>query len=167
MNLLESTPTALTIRGKNGRYRIACEREVLKAAEQLLAAQIKQRPVFEAPGEVRSFLKLHLAPLEHEMFGILYLDAQHRLIAYEDLFRGSLTQTSVYPREVVKNALMHNAAAVVLAHNHPSGVAEPSQADRSLTDVLKRALDLVDVRVLDHFVVTAAAIVSFAERGWI
>ncbi len=167
MNILETNVLPLCIRDKNGRYRIAAQSEVLQAAERLLAAQIKQRPVFQAPNEVRSFLKLHLAALEHEVFGILYLDAQHSLIAYEDLFRGSLTQTAVYPREVVKTALVHNAAAVLLAHNHPSGVAEPSQADRTLTEQLRKALDLIDVRVLDHFVVTAGNIVSFAERGWI
>jgi len=112
------------------------------------------------------FLRLHLAGLDHEVFFALWLDAQNRLIAAEELFRGTLTQTSVYPREVVKRALAHNAAAVVLAHNHPSGVAEPSAADGLLTRELKQALALVDVRVLDHFIVTGQAQpLSFAERG--
>ena len=109
-----------------------------------------------------------MAGLPHEVFFALWLDAQNRLIAGEELFRGTLTQTSVYPREVVKKALWHNAAAVVLAHNHPSGVSEPSSADQSLTRELKKALALVDVRVLDHFVVAGQSpVVSFAERGLI
>jgi DNA repair protein RadC len=106
---------------------------------------------------------LHARP--HEVFVVVFLDAQHRVVASEELFRGTLTQTSVYPREVVKRALHHNAAAVILAHNHPSGVAEPSRADEALTAALKQALGLVDVRVLDHFVVAGDGALSFAERG--
>ena len=109
--------------------------------------------MFDSPGAVKDYLQLQLAAAQHEVFAVLFLDAQHRLIALEELFRGTLTQTSVYPREVVKRALQHHAAAVVLAHNHPSGVAEPSRADESLTQTLKSALALVDVRVLDHVVV--------------
>ena len=115
---------------------------------------------------VRDYLRLHLAGLAHEVFLALWLDAQNCLIAAEELFHGTLTQTSVYPREVVKKALWHNAAAVVLAHNHPSGVAEPSNADQLLTRELKQALALVDVRVLDHFIVAGQnQPLSFAERG--
>jgi DNA repair protein RadC len=114
------------------------------------------RAVPSSPGAVRDYLRLHLAGLQHEVFFALWLDAQNRLIAAEEIFRGTLTQTSVYPREVVKLALRHNAAAVVLAHNHPSGVAEPSRADEVLTSELKQALALVEVRVLDHFIVAAA-----------
>jgi DNA repair protein RadC len=106
-----------------------------------------------------------LARLEHEVFMALFLDAQNRVIAAEELFRGTLTQTSVYPREVVKRALVHNAAAVILAHNHPSGVAEPSRADEFLTQTLRQSLSLVDARVLDHFIVAGNGVVSFAERG--
>ena len=116
--------------------------------------------------EVRDYLKAHLAPLRHEVFFALWLDAQNRLLVGEELFRGTLTQTSVYPREVVKRALAHNAAAVILAHNHPSGVADPSSADERLTRELKQALALVDVKVLDHFIVAGnASPLSFAERG--
>lgn len=138
---------------------------VLELARRALAQQLQARPVFESPAQVKDYLQLHLAGRPHEVFSVLFLDAQHRLLALEDLFRGTLTQTSVYPREVVKRALAHNAAAVMLAHNHPSGVAEPSRADEYLTQTLKSALALVDVRVLDHFVIGRGQVVSFAERG--
>ncbi len=113
------------------------------------------------------FLRLKLTALPHEVFLAVFLDAQNRVLEAEELFRGTLTQTSVYPREVVKRALANNAAGVILAHNHPSGVAEPSQADRWLTDQLKAALALVDVKVLDHFVIAGRDVLSFAERGLI
>lgn len=116
---------------------------------------------------VKEFLLVQLAPLGHEVFCVAFVDAQHRLLAFREMFRGSLTQTSVYPREVVKAALELNAAAVVLAHNHPSGSVEPSRADELLTQTLKSALSLVDVRVLDHFIVGGDAAMSFAERGLI
>jgi DNA repair protein RadC len=122
-------------------------------------------PVFDSPARVRDYLKLQLAQREHEVFAVLFLDAQHRLIRFDEMFRGTLAQTSVYPREVVRRALDLNAAAVILAHNHPSGLAEPSRADEFLTQSLKSALQLVDVRVLDHLVVARAQVVSFAERG--
>jgi len=118
-----------------------------------------------SPDVVRDYLRLTFASLEHEVFAGLFLDSQHRLIAAEMLFRGTLAQTSVYPREVVKCALALNAAAVIFAHNHPSGIAEPSRADELLTQSLKSALALVDVRTLDHFVVAGGQVVSFAERG--
>jgi len=118
-----------------------------------------------SPGAVRDYLRLQFHGLQHEVFVVVFLDAQHRVVANEEMFRGTLTQTSVYPREIVKKALQINAAAVILAHNHPSGVAEPSGADEALTRALREALALVDVRVLDHFVVGAGAAVSFAERG--
>jgi DNA repair protein RadC len=114
---------------------------------------------------VKDYLTLHLAALDHEAFGAMFLDAQHRLLAYESLFRGTLTHTAVHPREVVKRALALNAAAVVLAHNHPSGVAEPSRADELVTQSLRQALQLVDVKVIDHVVVGRGGAVSFAERG--
>ena len=139
---------------------------VLELARRTLLTELAQRPVFDSPQTVREYLRLQLAALSHEVFAVLFLDAQHRLIVCEELFRGTLTQTSVYPREVVKRALAHNAAAAILAHNHPSGVAEPSRADEALTAALKQSLGLVDVRVLDHFIVAGnAQPLSFAERG--
>lgn len=139
---------------------------VLEMARRALAEQMKVVEIFASPGAVRDYLRLHLAGLRHEVFFALWLDAQNRLIQAEELFCGTLTQASVYPREVVKKALLHNAAAVVLAHNHPSGVTEPSSADQMLTRELKQALALVDVRVLDHFIVAGQAQpLSFAERG--
>jgi DNA repair protein RadC len=120
-----------------------------------------------SPAAARDFCRLKLGGLQHEVFGVLWLDAQNRLIAFEEMFRGTLTQTSVYPREVVKTALARNAAAVILTHNHPSGIAEPSRADEALTQALKSALALVDVKVLDHLVVSASGVSSFAEHGLI
>lgn len=138
---------------------------VLELARRALAEQIRQQPVFESPEAVKSYVQLHLAELPHEVFAVLFLDSQHRLIAFEEMFRGSVAHTSVYPREVVKRALMLNAAAVILAHNHPSGVAEPSRADEMLTQTLRSSLGLIDVRVLDHLVVGRGVVASFAERG--
>ena len=138
---------------------------VLELARRTLLTELAQRPVFDSPQTVREYLRLQLAALSHEVFAVLFLDAQHRLIVCEELFRGTLTQTSVYPREVLKRALALDAAAVILAHNHPSGVAEPSRADEALTRHLASALQLIDVRVLDHLVVGRAQVVSFAERG--
>ena len=127
--------------------------------------KIGERDSLASPREVRDFLQLTLGGRAHEVFVALFLDAQNRLLASEELFRGTLTQTSVYPREVVKSALKHNAAGVIFAHNHPSGVAEPSRADELLTQTLKHTLTLVDVKVLDHFVIGGDAAMSFAERG--
>lgn len=141
----------------------------LKAAVELgrraLAETARETDALNSPQAVRDYLRLSLERREHEVFVAIFLDAQNRVIEAEELFRGTLTQTSVYPREVVKAALRHNAASVIFAHNHPSGVAEPSQADQSLTDSLKRALALVDIRVLDHFIVGRGRTFSFAERG--
>jgi DNA repair protein RadC len=138
---------------------------VLELARRALAEQLRERPLFSAPQQVKDYLQLQLASRPHEVFAVLFLDSQHRLIALEELFRGSLSQASVYPREVVVRALAHHAAAVVLAHNHPSGCAEPSRADELLTQQLKAALQLVDVRVLDHVIVAAGQALSLAERG--
>lgn len=149
-----------------GPAKYAQLQAVVELARRALAEEMKHGIAFASPGAVRDYLRLHLAGLQHEVFFALWLDAQNRLIASEELFRGTLTQTSVYPREVVKKALYHNAAAVVLAHNHPSGVAEPSRADELLTADLKQVLALVEVRVLDHFIVAAQSPpLSFAERG--
>ncbi|CAN7738794.1 DNA repair protein RadC [Pseudorhodoferax sp. LjRoot39] len=138
---------------------------VLELARRALAEQLRERPLFSAPQQVKDYLQLQLASRPHEVFAVLFLDSQHRLIALEELFRGSLSQASVYPREVVVRALAHHAAAVVLAHNHPSGCAEPSRADELLTQQLKAALALVDVRVLDHVIVAPGQALSLAERG--
>ena len=129
------------------------------------SADMKARTVFASPDAVKNYLKILFAGRGYESFVVLYVDAQHRLITVDEIFRGTLTQTSVYPREIVKAALRENAAAVILSHNHPSGVAEPSRADELLTQTLKQALALVDVRVLDHIVVAGAGTISFAERG--
>jgi DNA repair protein RadC len=138
----------------------------LELARRALAEDMKRRDMLGSPGAVRDWLRLKLGSLPQEVFGALWLDAQNRLIGWEELSRGTLTQTSVYPREVVKRALANNAAAVILAHNHPSGFAEPSTADELLTRNLKEALALVDVRLLDHFIVAGQSPpLSFAERG--
>jgi DNA repair protein RadC len=137
----------------------------IELARRLLREEIAQGSALTSPEAVRDYLRLTLAALPHEAFVVLFLDSQHRLLAADELFRGTLAQTSVYPREIVKAALAHNAAAVIFAHNHPSGVAEPSRADELLTQALKQALALVDIRTLDHFVVAGHRVVSFAERG--
>jgi DNA repair protein RadC len=138
---------------------------VMEMARRALAEPLRERAVFDAPQQVKDYVALQLGGRTQEVFAVLCLDGQHRLIAFDILFHGSLTQTSVYPREVVRHVLKHNAGAVVLAHNHPSGVAEPSRADEYLTQTLKSALQLVDVRVLDHIVVGHGQVTSFAERG--
>lgn len=150
-----------------GDAKFAQLQAVLEMARRALGESLRQHDVLSTPAAVRDYLRLRIAGLEHEVFVAVFLDAQNRVLKTEELFRGSLTQTSVYPREVVKRALAHNAAGVILAHNHPSGVAEPSQADRWLTDQLKQSLALVDVRVLDHFIVAGQSGLSFAERGWL
>ena len=141
----------------------------LQAAKEVvrrsLAEAMRDRAVLDSPAAVRDFLRLTLGWRDYEVFTALFLDAQHRVIAAEELFRGTLSHASVYPREVVKRALVHNSAALVVAHNHPSGIATPSQADRVLTRSLRDALALIDVRVLDHFVVAGNDLVSFAEQG--
>ena len=138
---------------------------VLELARRALAQQLKARTVFATPDAVKHYLQLQLAAKGHEVFAVLFLDVQNRLLATEELFRGTLTQTSVYPREVVLRALHHQAAAVVLAHNHPSGTVQPSRADEALTQTLKTALALIDVRVLDHVIVAPGEALSMAERG--
>lgn len=136
-----------------------------KALSILRGWMTEDRSVFDSPDTVKSYLRLHLGaePVEH--FAVIFLDAQHRAIAFERMFTGTLTQTSVYPRDVVQAALRHNAAAVILAHNHPSGAVQPSRADQGLTQTLKQALALVDVCVLDHVIVSSTQALSMAERG--
>lgn len=144
------------------------ENDIVTAALALLASRLR-RPcgVFDSPMAVRDHLVLTLATKPHEVFAVMFLDSQHRLIAFDEMFRGTLTQTSVYPREVVIRALHHQAAAVVLAHNHPSGSTQPSDADVALTRTLKNTLALVDVRVLDHFIVAGLKVTSMAELGMV
>jgi DNA repair protein RadC len=137
----------------------------LEVAKRCLRDRLRAGSALDSPTAVRQYLALAIGSREHEVFVCLWLDAQHRVIGEEEMFRGTLTQTSVYPREVVKAALRRNAAAVIFAHNHPSGVAQPSQADELLTRSLREALALVDVRVLDHFLVAGRQSLSFAERG--
>jgi DNA repair protein RadC len=138
---------------------------VMELARRALAQRLTEAPVFNDPGRVKDYLSLQLGSRQQEVFVALFLDAQFRLLHTQEMFYGTLTQTSVYPREVVRQALAHNAGAVVFAHNHPSGVAEPSRADEYLTQTLRSALKLIDVQVLDHIVVGQGHVVSMAERG--
>ena len=138
---------------------------VLEMSRRALREELQRGDALNSPRAVRNYLQLLLGGRQQEVFLVLFLDTQHRVIASEELFQGTLSQTSVYPREVVKRALAHNAAALILAHNHPSGVAEPSQSDQLLTSALKQALALVDVRILDHFIVAGGQTLSFAEKG--
>ena len=138
---------------------------VLELARRATAQRLREREALASPEAVKHFLQLHLAAKTHEVFAVLFLDSQNRLLAMEELFRGTLTQTSVYPREVVLRALHYQAAALILAHNHPSGEVTPSASDKSLTQTLRAALNLVDVRVLDHIIVAPGAALSLAEEG--
>jgi len=168
-------PSAAVGSGSNGTYRSApAVQAAAKAAQfaavgelarRALAREAAAQDALASPEAVRDYLRLTLGARPHEVFVGLYLDSQNRLLAVEELFRGTLAQTSVYPREVVKAALAHNAAAMIFAHNHPSGVAEPSRADELLTQALRQALALVDIRTLDHFVIAGSRLTSFAERG--
>jgi DNA repair protein RadC len=162
--LAADLPKLLQVKGL-GTAKAAQLAAVVELARRSLGEGLKAASALTSPGAVRDFLRLALASRDHEVFVVLFLDAQHRVLRSTELFRGSLTQTSVYPREVVKAALAANAAAVIFAHNHPSGVAQPSQADELLTRQLREALALVEVRVLDHFIVAGNQTLSFAERG--
>lgn len=148
-----------------GSSKYAQLQAIFEMSRRALAEEMQVRDVLGSPQQVRDYLRLKLGGLEREVFVVLFLDAQNRVQAHEELFCGTLTQTSVYPREVVKRALHHNAGSVIFAHNHPSGVAEQSRADELLTAALKQALALVDVCVLDHFIIAGNATLSFAERG--
>lgn len=165
LSLSSSDAASLLVRDVAGSYRAAEPAEVLQAALRMLAGQLRDTDMLSSPQAVRDFLRIKLGALEHEVFAVIHLDAQHRVIEYVEMFRGTVSQTSVYPREIVKEALARNSAALVMVHNHPSGVAEPSRADEMLTQTLKSALALVDVRVIDHLIVAGPAILSFAERG--
>jgi DNA repair protein RadC len=167
--LFNATPAALATAKGIGPAKTAQLKAAFELAKRALEERIPSGRALSSPQAVRAalqdWLRLHLAGRDREVFIAAYLDSQNRLIEIEELFAGTLTQTSVYPREVVRYALRHNARSVIFAHNHPSGVAEPSQADQVLTETLKRALRLVDVEVLDHFVIGHGAALSFAERG--
>jgi DNA repair protein RadC len=142
--------------------RLLASRELVR---RWMEETLRHAPTIRSPQDTQDYLKVHFAGVEHEIFACLFLDNRHRLIAAENLFHGTIDNTTVYPREVVKRALRHNAAAVILSHNHPSGVAEPSDADRLITVRIRNALELIDVRLLDHFVVAAGTTVSLASRG--
>ncbi len=165
-HMLHATPQQLqSIKGLGPAKRSELA-AVVELARRALAHQLREGPVFAAPQEVKDFVALHLQAQQREVFAVLFLDAQHRLLHWQEVFHGTLNQTSVYPREVLRIAMQFNAAAVILAHNHPSGSPEPSRADHAVTQTMAQALNLLDVRVLDHLVVGAGQVVSFAERGW-
>ncbi len=160
-----AVPAPLLVRDHAGDYRPATADEVLLAAQRVLAAQVRGADLMDSPAAVREFLRMRLGALPHEVFAVIHLDAQLRVLDYVEMFRGTVSQTSVYPREIVKEVLARNTAFVLLVHNHPSGAAEPSRADELLTRTLKDALALVDVRVIDHLIVAGPTVVSFAELG--
>ncbi len=143
------------------------EKRILDQAAEIIRSKIINTPVLTTPDLVREFLQNQFVAREHEVFAMLLLDSQHRLIHFVELFRGTIDAASVYPREVVKTAIQYNAAAVILAHNHPSGISEPSLADRRITERLNQALATIEVTTLDHFVVGRDTVTSFAERGWL
>jgi len=161
------TSSVLLVCDVAGDYRQVDAAEVLHVAQQVLLGRVHGSNVLGSPQAVRDYLRVRLGALEHEVFAVVHLDAQHRVIEYVEMFRGTVTQTSVYPREVVKEAMKLNSCAVLLVHNHPSGSTQPSRADELLTQTLKNALALVDVRVLDHLIVGGNNIASMAEKGLI
>jgi DNA repair protein RadC len=163
--LLQATAQSLRLVKGLGPAKQAELLAVFELARRALSQRLKEREAFHTPGAVKHYLQLQLAHKPHEVFAVLFLDHQNRMLAMEELFRGTLSQTSVYPREVVLRALHHQAAAVVLSHNHPSGSVQPSRADEHLTQTLKASLALVDVRVLDHIIVGQGQALSMAEQG--
>lgn len=157
--------SVLLVRDVAGDYRQVDADELVQAAQEVLLGRVLGSEVLGSPQAVRDFLQLRLGTLAHEVFAVVHLDSQNRVIEYVEMFRGTVSQTSVYPREVVKDAMMRNSAALLLVHNHPSGSTQPSRADEMLTQTLKAALALVDVRVLDHLIVAGSDILSMAEKG--
>ncbi len=157
---------SLMVKDEAGAYRLATGEEIIEAAMREINARFSKGTTIASPAATQEYLRLKLAHLEHEVFAVLWLDNRHRVIAFDELFRGTIDGASVHPREVVKSALLRNAAACILCHNHPSGVAEPSQADRKITQRIQETLNLVDVRTLDH-VIVAERSYSFAEHGLI
>lgn len=165
MSLPTNNHAALLVNEPDGTHRPATADEILAAARGVLARRVRRGTPMDSPKATREYLAMKLGSRDHEVFCCLYLDSRHRLIEFVELFRGTIDGASVHPREVVKEALARNAAAVIIAHNHPSGVAEPSQADELITQRLRDALGLVDIRVLDHLIVAGPEAVSMAERG--
>jgi len=155
---------SLMVRDEDGQYRLASSDEIIEAALDEMKRRYRRGETIRSPENTKAFLQLRLGHLEHEVFAVLWVDNRHRVLAFEELFRGTIDGASVHPREVVKSAMRHNAAAAIFAHNHPSGIAEPSQADQRITQRLKDALALVDVRTLDH-VIVGENTCSLAERG--
>lgn len=162
---IDPSVDAFFLRDTQGRYQPATDDQLLGAARKLALRKLQRGAPFNRPDQVRAFLRERLAGLEHEVFAVLFLDTQLQLIEYQEMFRGTLSSAAVPPREVVKEALKLNAGAIIMAHNHPSGTAEPSSSDCNLTTQIKAALGLIDVRVLDHIVVAGDRTTSFAERG--
>ncbi len=162
-----SNAPQLFVRDSDGNYLAAPDDHVIDAARQVVERSVSKGMKLTTPNRVREFLWLKLAGYDHEVFGAIFLDTQHRVIEFSELFHGTLDSASVYPREVVKAALHHNAGAVIFTHNHPSGKPDPSDADRRITQRLQEALGLIEVRVLDHIVVGGSDSVSFAERGYL
>ena len=160
-----SPSSVLLVRDVAGDYRQVDADEVLQAAQQVLLGRVRGSDILGSPQAVRDYLRVRLGGLEHEVFAVLHLDVQNRVIDYVEMFRGTVSQTSVYPREVVREAMVRNTCSIVMVHNHPSGSTQPSRADEALTQTLKAALSLVDVRVLDHLIVAGSDILSMAERG--
>lgn len=160
-----SFDSSLLVRDAQGRYLPASADQIIDAARQVIDQKMQRGASFTSPALVKEYLVAKLSGFEHEVFAVLFLDSQHRLIEYVEMFRDTIDSASVYPREVIKEALRLNAAAVIISHNHPSGNPEPSSADKALTARLKEALALVDVRTLGHIIVAGADITSFAERG--
>ncbi len=165
--LFSAAPAALARLKGLGPARIARLHAAVELGRRYLGAPAAVRLALKAPQDAARVFRAQLADLPHEVFSCLFLDTRHRVIAYEELFRGTIDGAMVYPREVLKRALHHNASAVIVAHNHPSGVAEPSEADRGITLKLAKALGLIDVRLLDHLIVSRGGHVSLAERGWV
>ena len=162
-----SFDSSLMVRDAQGRYLLATAEQILEAARQAIERKMQRGTSFTSPAAVKEYLRAKLAGFEHEVFAVLFMDTQHRLIEYREMFHGTIDSAEVHPREVVKEALRLNAAALVISHNHPSGNPEPSAADRVLTKRLREALSMVDVRVLDHIIVGGTKTTSFAERGLI
>jgi len=160
-----SFDSTLMVRDAQGRYLPASADDILEAARQVIDQKMQRGAELTSPAAVKKYLRIKLAGFEHEVFAVLFMDTRHRLIEYREMFRGTIDGASVYPRELVKEALRCNAAAVIVSHNHLSGNPEPSAADRTLTERLKQALGLVDVRVLDHVIVAGSSTTSFSGRG--
>ena len=160
-----SLDTPLMVRDGRGRYRPADADQILEAARQVIEQKMQRGETFTSPEAVKDSLRAKLAGFEHEVFAVLFMDTQHRLIEYREMFHGTIDSAEVHPREVVKQALRLNAAAVIISHNHPSGNPEPSAADKALTAQLRQALALVEVRTLDHIIVAGSSTTSFAECG--